>query len=106
MFLIFGTVGAFFLGGIQTLAYVKVMKDVWGWAGYVLVLFIWPFSLLIPGFLWWAAIKETPSIYASEATTVSRAAGVRKAVITVILLVVFSIFIQWGHGRIIGWMAS
>ena len=106
LLLLAGAVGAFFQGGIQTLAYIKVTKAVWGWLGFAACLFIWPFSLLIPGWLWWAAIKETPSIYAKEAATRSKGAGVRQAVVTVILLVALSAFMQWGHGKIIGWIAD
>ena len=102
-----GMVGAFFQGGIQTLAYIKVTKAGWGWLGVsAFCLFILPFSLLLPGWLWWAAIKEAPSIHRKEAVTKSSGAGVRLALFTVVLLVAFSMFIQWGHGQIIGWIAD
>ena len=104
--LLAGTVGAYYQGGVQTLAYFRITKAVWGWLGFVACLFIGPFSLLVPGMLWWAAIKTTPSIYLRELAGRSKRIAVRQAVVTVILLVAFSTFMQWGHGKIIGWIAD
>jgi hypothetical protein len=104
--LVVGTIGAFLQGGIQTLAYLKVTKAVWGWFGFAAFFFTWPFLLVMPGFLWWSAIRETPNIYLQEAATASKGIGIRQAVITVILLIAFSTFVQWGHGKIIGWIAD
>ena len=101
-----GTVGAFFQGGIQTLAYVKVMRAAWGWLGFVAFLFIWPFSLLMPGWLWWAAIKNTPSIYLKESAASSNGRAVEQFIFNIVFLFALSTFMQWGHAKIIGWIAD
>ena len=105
LILLAGTLDAFFQGGIQTLAYLRVTKAVWGWLGFVAFLFIWPFSLLMPGALWWAAIKSTPSIYLQGLAN-SRRWAVGQFIVTIVLLVALSTFMQWGHGKFIGWIAD
>jgi hypothetical protein len=101
LILLAGTLGAFFQGGIQTLAYLRVTKAVWGWLGVVGCLFIWLFSwsLFRARQIWWLAIKAT---HGMEAAPMSRGQGV----VTVIILVAFSTFMQLGHGKIISWIAD
>jgi hypothetical protein len=106
LFLLYGTIGAFLEGGIETFAYCKATTAVWSWWGLIPFLFIWPFSLLMPGLLWWAAIITTPGIYAKDAGTVSRGVRLWTVTGTVALLVGSSMFMQWGHGKIIGWIAD
>src|SRR5712671_7417338 len=104
--LLSGTVSAYIYGGIQTIAYAKVLDAVWGGWGIVCFLFVWPFSLLIPGAFWWAAIKITPSVYRVESEANTRKVGIYLAVRMVVLLVGFSLVLQWGNGKIIGWIAN
>ncbi|MBI2812925.1 MAG: hypothetical protein HYX71_01415 [Opitutae bacterium] len=99
------TVSAFYNGGIQTLAYVRVTKAVWGWLGVIACLFIWPFSLLMPGWLIWSAIKETPKII-SQREEKTKGSAVALFVFGLIFLVGLASLMQWGHGHVIGWIAD
>jgi hypothetical protein len=103
--LLAGTLLAFAHGFYQTYAYLKVTNAVWGWLGFVAFFFIWPFSLLMPGWFWWAAIKETPTIYLQGLAN-SRRWAVGQFILTIVLLIALSTFVQWGHGKIIGWIAD
>jgi hypothetical protein len=60
--LIIGMLASFWLGLIQTLAYLRVTPVVFGVGGFIGCLFVWPFSLILPGSLWWAAITTIPNV--------------------------------------------
>lgn len=59
----------------------------------------------MPGFLIWAAIKEIPKII-SEREIKSKVSGVALFVFGIVFLVGLSAVMQWGHGRVIGWIAD
>jgi hypothetical protein len=104
LFLILGCIYAFIQGGIQTFAYLRVLKAVAGFWGIIIFIFVWPFSLLIPGYIWWAAIREIPKVIQTEARTRGSAAGY--FIVGLVFLVGIASGIQWGHGRAIGWIAD
>ena len=102
--LLVGTAGAFFQGFVQTLAYFRVFKAVFGWMGFVVCLFVWPFSLIVPGAMWWSTIREVPRVILKEAT--SRQAVLGYFLAGVIFLPGCASVIQWAHGRVISWAAD
>jgi hypothetical protein len=104
--LLFGTIGAFVEGGIEAFAYCKATLAVLGWWALIPLSFICPFSLLMPGWIWWAAIITAPGIYAADEGTASRGERIWTVTGTIVLLVCSSMFMQWGHGKIIGWIAD
>lgn len=104
LFLVVGCICAFIQGGIQTLAYVRVLRAVVGFWGIIIFLFVWPFSLFVPGSIWWAAIKEIPKVIQAEART--RASAIGYFIVGLVFLVGIASGIQWVHGRAIGWIAD
>lgn len=104
IFLMMGCIYAFIYGGIQTLAYFHVLRAVIGFWGVIIFLIVAPFSLLVPGFIWWAAIKDIPKVIQAEARTRASAAGYFIA--GLIFLVGVASGIQWIHGQAICWIAD
>jgi hypothetical protein len=100
-----GTVGAFIQGGIQTIAYVKVTKAVWGWFGLGAYFFLWPFSLLTAGLMFWSAIAAPPAVLKEDEPTPK----ITSFFITLFLVVLFVVsgeFVSWINGKAIGWIAD
>lgn len=99
------TVSTFVTGVLQAIAYVVVTKAVWGWIGVMGCLVILPFCLM-PGFLWWNSIVTIPRNHEQAATNTSRRGAVFGTVFTTALVLGFAMLMQWGHARVISWIAD
>lgn len=104
LFLLYGTVLVFIHGGIQTIAYWRILHAVFGFFGIILFFFVWPFSLFIPGMLWWSTLKEIPKEIQNRAR--SRVAACGYFIAGLVIFISIASGLQWFHGSAIAWIAD
>lgn len=104
LFILYGTVLVFIHGGIQTIAYWRVLYAVFGFFGIIVFSFVWPFSLFIPGMLWWSTLKDIPKEIQNRAKTRVGACGLFIA--GLIIFIGIASGLQWIHGSAIAWIAD
>lgn len=89
---------------VQTMAYFKVLGAVWGFFGYALLAFIWPFSLIVPSLLSFAAVTSIPAVIVQN--TESRMSEFAYLVFGIVILLGSVLGLQWCHGKTIAWIAD